>query len=98
MQSLFDEACIDGLMLTLLPSSTSLTIYARDSMSRFISVYRANETNFWKSKPAHDENDIVFVKGIPQMVGFALLEIDAPNTPGLKVKLNLETFEAKLFQ
>ena len=98
MQSLFDEACTDGLMLSLQPRSTSLKIYAHSPISRFNSVYRANKINFWKSEPAHDESDIVFVKDIPQMVGFALLEINVPNSPGLKVKLNLGTFEAELFQ
>ena len=98
MQSSFEEACTDGLMLSLQPSSTSLTIYVHNPFSRFNSVYRAIKTNFWKSEPAHDESDIVFVKDISQMVGFALLEINVPNSPGLKVKLNLGTFEAELFQ
>jgi hypothetical protein len=29
------------------------------------------------------------------MVGFALIEIDVPNSPGLKILLDLLTFEAK---
>lgn len=85
MQSSFEEACTDGLMLSLQPRSTSLKIYAHNPISRINSVYRANKTNFWKSQPAHDESDFVFVKDIPQIVGFELLDINVPNSPGLKV-------------
>ena len=57
MQSSFDEACMDGLLLCLQSNSTPLTIYAHNPISRFNSVYRANKTNLWKTEPKNNDFD-----------------------------------------
>ena len=86
MQSSFDEACVDGLLLSLQPHLTSLIIYAQNPMSRFNSVYRANKKHLWRSEPGFENIDnIIYEIGRQQMVGFALIEINVPNSAGLKV-------------
>lgn len=86
MQSSFDEACIDGLLLSLQPRPTSLKIYAHNPMSRFNSVYRANKTHLWRSEPGLENIDnIRYEIGRQEMVGFALIEINVPNSAGIQV-------------
>ena len=72
-------------------------IYAHNAISRFYSVYRANKTHLWRSEPALEKIDnIKYEIGRHQMVGYALIEICVPNSAGIKVLLDLQTFEAKL--
>ena len=49
-QSPIEEACDDGLTLSICPESYHLRIYARNARTSFKSFYRANETHMWKSK------------------------------------------------
>jgi hypothetical protein len=76
MQTTFEEACTEGILLSLVNRPTSLIIYVQNPTSRENTVYRANETHLWESEPAPDEiNNIIFDIGRHQMVGPALLEI-----------------------
>jgi hypothetical protein len=86
-QTSFEEACTEGILLSLQLCPTSVNIYVHNPISRVNSVYRANETHLWESVPASDEiNKIIFGIARHQMVGPALLEIDVPkNYPGFKV-------------
>jgi len=86
MQSSFDEACVEGLFLSLQPRPTSLIIYAHNPMSRLNSVYRANKTHLWRSEAGLEKIDnIKYESDRHQMVGFALIEIWVPNSAGIKV-------------
>jgi hypothetical protein len=87
MQATFDDACNDGLLLSLQPRTNSITIYVQNPILAVNSVYRANKTHLWRSEAVHDEIDenVRFASGKHQMVGFALLEIDIPNSQGFKV-------------
>jgi hypothetical protein len=86
-QTSFEEACTEGILLSLQLCPTSVNIYVHNPISRVNAIYRANETHLWESVPASDEiNNIIFGIGSHQMVGPALLEIDVPkNYPGFKV-------------
>jgi hypothetical protein len=86
MQSSFDDACINGLLISLQPHPTSLIIYAHNPTPRLNSVYRANKTHLWRSEPAFEKIDnIKYEIARHQMVGFALIEIYVPNSAGIKV-------------
>jgi hypothetical protein len=86
MQSSFDDACINGLLLSLQPHPTSLIIYAHNPTSRFNSVYRANKTHLWRSEQTLENIDNIKYEIVRhQMVGLALIEIYVPNSADIKV-------------
>ena len=87
MQTSFEEACTEGVLLSLENRSNSLSIYVQNPISRVNKVYRANETHLSESEPAPDEfnkNKIIFGNGTQKMDGSTFLEIEAPNSPGFK--------------
>jgi hypothetical protein len=95
LQTTFEEACTEGVLLALENSPTSLNIYAHNPISGVNTVYRSKKTHLWESETAPDEiNNIIFGNGVQKMVGRAFLEIEVPNSPDFKVQLDLLTFEA----
>ena len=44
-----EEACDEGLMLSINSQSYPLRIYTRNPKTRFDRVFMANETHLWKS-------------------------------------------------
>lgn len=48
-QSPLEEACEEGLMLSINSQSHPLHIYASNSETQFNRMYKANETHLWKS-------------------------------------------------
>jgi hypothetical protein len=48
-QSPFEEACDDGIMVTIVPYSSNLRIYTTNDQTGFNKVFWANETHIWES-------------------------------------------------
>jgi hypothetical protein len=98
-QSPLEEACDDGLTLSICPESSPLRIYAKSERNKFKRVYKANETHMWKSKQTIlDERDnIKFFKSYQKKDGTAQIIFEVPMSL-IKVEFNMITHKAAFLQ
>ena len=98
-QSPLEEACDDGLMLSISKQSSLLRIYARNPYTLFNRVYWANEKHLWKSlQTAYDEIDnIMFQIGKQIKDGTALIELEVPRY-SIIVQFNMISSNAVFLQ
>jgi hypothetical protein len=60
-QSPLEEACDDGIMLTIISYSSHLRIYTANAQTGFNRVYSANDTHIWESfQTVHGERNNIF--------------------------------------
>ena len=98
-QSPLEEACDDGIMVSISQQSSSLRIYARNTQTLFNKVYLANETHLWKSQQTvHEESfDIIFQIGQQKKDGTAIIEFEEQRY-SIKVQFNMITSNAVFLQ